>query len=525
VQTPASRIIHGDCLTELPKLTDNSVDAVVCDPPYSLSFMGKKWDTHESALAFQQWCEQWARECLRVLKPGGHLLAFGGTRTSHRITCGIEDAGFDVRDSIAWLYGSGFPKSLDVGKAIDKRPGVTRHAEFAADLCGAMKAKGYTNTFDVAEKVVGRRTGAVANWQKYQFPEAKWWPALRDLLDMDESKWGPLVAEAERVRTGQHKSGLLTGVSGVGGGGEGGDITAPATEAAKKWAGFGTAMKPSHEPIICARKPLGKGLTVAANVQAWGTGALNIDATRIGTSKNVPSSASSPHADVIGYGTRTALSERSGMDPNTGRWPANVVLDSGQSEVLDQMSGITSGGRFPGGKRPEGKGIYGGGKGLPLDTGHPEPIPMGDSGGASRFFLTIPDEGCRCSHDASKHEGSWCTMCAADCTLSADSLHERVLNEHRPVDWAFAGQRCTIDPEPWPCLSYRLAESLAEVFAPRSPDDPLDDLPARFLYTAKAPKKERPSYVKPVLRLREDLTSEQVDRVRARLAEAGVQVD
>ena len=136
---------HADCLDVLRTLPDASVDSVVTDPPYNLSFMGKGWDTFpirkrgqggtginsehaggvefkasaEASHAFQQWCEAWATECLRILKPGGHLLAFGGSRTWHRLACAVEDAGFEVRDSIAWLYGSGFPKSLDVSKAID----------------------------------------------------------------------------------------------------------------------------------------------------------------------------------------------------------------------------------------------------------------------------------------------------------------------------------------------------------------------------------------------------------------------
>src|SRR5438105_4020099 len=108
---------HGDCLDVLPTLDDSSIDSVVCDPPYALDFMGKEWDDFTPS-EFQAWCEKWAVECLRVLKPGGYLVAFGGTRTFHRLTSGIEDAGFEIRDSIAWLYGSGFPKSLDVSKAI-----------------------------------------------------------------------------------------------------------------------------------------------------------------------------------------------------------------------------------------------------------------------------------------------------------------------------------------------------------------------------------------------------------------------
>ena len=146
--TPTPTIFNGDCIEIMRLLPDSSVDSIVTDPPYGLEFMGKEWDgadgfrrslnpkdtgrdnvfgrqsrrgpEYRAGHLFQQWCELWARECLRVLKPGGHLLAFGGTRTWHRLACAIEDAGFEMRDSIAWLYGSGFPKSLDVSKAIDK---------------------------------------------------------------------------------------------------------------------------------------------------------------------------------------------------------------------------------------------------------------------------------------------------------------------------------------------------------------------------------------------------------------------
>jgi DNA modification methylase len=112
---------HGDCVDLMRAMPDCSVDSIVTDPPYELSFMGKTWDGAGIAYSLDMW-----REALRVLKPGGHLLAFGGTRTYHRMACAIEDAGFEIRDSIHWVYGSGFPKSLNVGKAIDKAAGVER---------------------------------------------------------------------------------------------------------------------------------------------------------------------------------------------------------------------------------------------------------------------------------------------------------------------------------------------------------------------------------------------------------------
>lgn len=329
---------HGDCLDVLRSLPDASVDAVVTDPPYGLEFMGKEWDAPwtekginadaaftEVAMsdgfkrlprptftgstnptcrnckgrqrgrrdgtalvptcvcdapefpnvraiemrAFQEWCDAWATECLRVLKPGGHMLAFGGTRTSHRLACAIEDAGFEVRDSIAWLYGSGFPKSRN--------------------------------------------------------------------LDGD-------------------------------------------------WQGWGTALKPAHEPIVVARKPLAG--TVAANVRTHGTGALNIDGCRVAMSDedravvDTRSGGSDKPYDVYGAGLGTKPGERFTSAP-AGRWPANVVLDESQAAALDEQSGSLTSGLFKPEHADNGKdaGTYGA-----MGGREREAATYGDTGGASRFF-------------------------------------------------------------------------------------------------------------------------------------------
>jgi SAM-dependent methyltransferase len=243
---------HGDCRDILRTLPDASIDAIVTDPPYELGFMGKGWDAAGIAYDVAMWAE-----CLRVLKPGGHLLAFGGSRTWHRLVVAIEDAGFEVRDSITWLYASGFPKSLDVSKAIDKAAGAAR-------------------------EVVGKR------WEVNRKPGVK----AAGIL----GEYGP-------------DDGLLT---------------APATPAAQQWQGWGTALKPAHEPICVARKPLAG--TVAATVLAHGTGALNIDATRVPSESGRPLHVSNRTAgnQVYGEGLQGPLAVAGGTD--LGRWPSNVVL-------------------------------------------------------------------------------------------------------------------------------------------------------------------------------------------------------
>ena len=381
-----TKVIHGDCIETMNQMEPESVDAIVTDPPYGLGFMGKKWDGLPPSL-------EWAEACYRVLKPGGHIAAFGGTRTWHRLAVAIEDAGFEMRDSLAWLYGSGFPKSHDVGKAIDKRPGASQHPEFGAALRAAMTAKGYTNTFDVAEAVLGKRTGAVANWIKYQFPEARWWPALRDLLDMDEARWGPVIAEAEREVVGRaawsnsanhfvpgedHSQRVQL------------DITAPATPEAKQWDGWGTALKPAFEPIVLARKPLAEK-TVARNVLTHGTGAINIDGCRIGMSdadRAVVDSRSGAGDTTEGWGNigKRSKGQKFKSSPS-GRWPANVLLDQHAAAWVDEQSGVTT--SPPVGSRtmtkPRKSGSMAGALNNPAEgmaNGH------GDSGGASRFFYT-----------------------------------------------------------------------------------------------------------------------------------------
>lgn len=318
-----NNLLHGDCLEVLKSMPDCSVDSIVTDPPYGLAFMGKKWDYDVPSVAIWQ-------EGLRVLKPGGHLLAFGGTRTFHRTVVAIEDAGFEIRDMIAWIHGQGFPKSLDVSKAIDKEAGAER-------------------------EVTGRRIKA-----------------------------GEITSG--RMHAGANEAGTKTVI----------EYTAPATEAAKQWEGWGTAMKPSIEPICMARKPISEK-TVAKNVQRWGTGALNINGGRIPTTDKL--SGGGCKAETISENLHEGWDRPWMHDPikraahaqnasanvakaeELGRFPANTIFDEEAARALDEMSGIT---RSPN-RVTRGVGAKGYEGGV---LGRQENIPcFGDTGGASRFFF------------------------------------------------------------------------------------------------------------------------------------------
>jgi DNA modification methylase/transcriptional regulator with XRE-family HTH domain len=319
----SGRVLVGDCLKRLKDLPDDSVDSVVTDPPYELGFMGKKWDG--SGIAYN--VELWA-ECLRVLKPGGHLLAFGGTRTYHRMTVAIEDAGFEVRDSLHWLYGSGFPKSLDVSKAIDKRGGADI-AWFGPWLREVRRKRGISSN-ELAKNFpskTGGETGCVSNWELgLNLPTPEQFNKLCDVLGLDFDR----IEAAEREVVGKTDATVLAVAPG-----EGRDrppveldITAPATDAARQWSGWGTALKPAHEPIVVARKPLVG--TVAATVLAHGTGALNIDGCRVGSDgggtqcNNRGDDGKCRGHDNAGRSTSGATVH--GPDTSAGRWPANLVF-------------------------------------------------------------------------------------------------------------------------------------------------------------------------------------------------------
>jgi DNA modification methylase len=394
-------LYQGDCIDTMRRLPDNSVDAIITDPPYGLEFMGKDWDGFGTPLGFQTWTQAWAEEAYRVLKPGGHLLAFAGTRTYHRMASGVEDAGFEIRDCIAWMYGSGFPKSLDVSKAIDKqrydREDIYKVTAWVRE---ARDAAGITNRdIDDAFGFAGMAGHWTSSKSQPAVPTLDQVPALLEVLgvtpedvpeeirrllwDLNGRKGQPGENWAKREVIGRGKSAIANkeerprhtvGSSQA----VEFDITAPATPAAAKWSGWGTALKPAHEPIVVARKPLIG--TVAQNVLEHGTGALNIDKCRISTADKFGGGAKGTSGFAAGY---EGDGWQSGSD--LGRWPANVVLDEEAGAMLDQQSGY----------QKDGTAVY---RNLPETGGSSGQIPIsapkqrgrdmtyGGGGGASRFF-------------------------------------------------------------------------------------------------------------------------------------------
>lgn len=367
-------LIQADCMEAMRAMPPESVDAIVTDPPYGLSFMGKGWDTFDPTTmaervgkrdgtgppsdvrdgrskgrassafanpggeagaydfstrgqrAFQAWCEAWASEALRVLKPGGHLLAFGGTRTSHRLACAIEDAGFEIRDSLMWLYGSGFPKSLDVSKAIDKarrRDYVAAAVKLGLDIPG----------------------NSLHDWTKAEHaPSDQWWERFKAVLSADD--WQAI--EREVIGTADKGDAIFGNAQGEY------DLTAPATPDAERWQGWGTALKPGHEPIVVARKPFAG--TIAVNVLEHGTGAMNIDGCRVGFAgaddeaetkgKNRHGDFGTEHGGNSVYGDYTRDEPRENYDP-PGRWPANVVLSHSEGCRRVGIRTVRGDGHFP----------------------------------------------------------------------------------------------------------------------------------------------------------------------------------
>lgn len=289
------QVINSECSEYLDTLGENSVDACVTDPPYELGFMDKEWD--RSGIAFDP--EFW-RKVKRVLKPGAHMAVFGGSRTYHRIAVGIEDAGFEIRDTIDWIYAEGFAKSHDVSKAIDEHLGKKDDRERVG-----------------LKEEASRKDGSLVDRNSYG-----------DEWVDNPSGW------QERSRN-PYK-------------------TAPASDEAEKWDGWDTQLKPAKEPIIIARKPL-EG-TVAENVLKHGTGSLNVDDCRIGTE-----TVDIAHNEGNSFSLNEFESNCTHHTKRKGRWPANVIFDPVMAEQLDEQSGrdLTAGGDVEAKVREENTKVYG----------------------------------------------------------------------------------------------------------------------------------------------------------------------
>lgn len=314
-----TKLMLGDNIESLKKLPENSIDSVVTDPPYGLSFMGRKWDYEVPSVEF------W-KEVYRVLKPGGHILSFGGTRTYHRMVVNIEDAGFEIRDQIMWIYGSGFPKSHNIAKAID-----------------ANLKTGKSNPSSINKSEMSKTTGSVV-----------------DVIQPNNGILGDKKLVTKNI---------------------GAELE---SDLAKEWSGYGTALKPANEPICVARKPLSEK-SVAENVIKWKTGGINIDGCRVG---NEVRNNGSSLRDIRGNGLDAQVSstrERLEREDSIveGRFPANIIFDEVAAEMLDEQSGISKSSKR--GAELNKKG-YKGDLYTPENTDYRDDNTYGDKGGASRFF-------------------------------------------------------------------------------------------------------------------------------------------
>jgi len=331
----------GDCLATLRAMPDASVDSVVTDPPYGLGkepkardvlrawldgeefkpggagFMGKAWD------AFVPSPLVWS-ECLRVLKPGGHLVAFAGSRTYDWIVMGVRLAGFEVRDQLIYLYGSGFPKSMNVSKAIDSH----ERGRLCAQKIGYFMGDRGMTARDLSEMAGLASAASIVDWVVGgHCPSDRNWRKIADALGVtaeEEARFERVIVE-KRASSDRRNDGSTYGLGHNGTA----DITAPATDDARTWEGWGTAIKPAHEPIVLARKPLSG--TVAANVLEHGTGAINVDGCRVVATDKTPAPVGVYGRPSIGTTGHTG--ERNGSADSLGRWPANILHD-GSPEVL-----------------------------------------------------------------------------------------------------------------------------------------------------------------------------------------------
>lgn len=404
-----NQVICGDCLEVLKTFPDNSIDSIITDPPYELGFMGKEWDKTGIANNVSMWAE-----CLRVLKPGGHLMSFGGTRTYHRMACAIEDAGFEVRDMIEWVYSTGFPKSLNVEKQLIKMYGATQESEHnlrpmpETDL--PQEGANKKTEGEILQSGLPEQSIPVGS---QQFPdyEGKGQPGVERRSNLfsetRELQTDKICEMSDRVYRDGEKGRVCDGTQVDNGdeaeqdfneNGSGASYQPRPTgqrnkefnafsrqqisQAIRTFKGVGTALKPAHEPICLARKPLSEK-SVAENCLKWGTGGLDIDGCRVATDKVRVGNIEKSRCVQIAYGKGW---QKSGTTPPEGRFPANLIHDNSE-EVRECFPETKSpkAYKYTGTTNREQSVVKGFGAGY--GVGHENEF--GDSGSASRFFKSI----------------------------------------------------------------------------------------------------------------------------------------
>ncbi len=405
-----NKIHCGDCLDLMREMPDKSVDAIVTDPPAGIAFMGKEWDKDKGGRdQWIAWMQEVSTECLKVIKPGGHALVWSIPRTSHWTAMAWENAGWEVRDKVVHIFGSGFPKSLDISKAIDKAAEKPQGdiETLKNELIELVKKSGLTLT-KLNELCGFEASGYLrksSTWKSILPPQEKWWK-IREVIGCDE------LLSFQFKKTERHIIGVSPWSNSVHHFEIGANhteriqlsITAPATDAAKQWNGWGTALKPAHEDWLLFRKPV-EG-TIAQNVLKYGVGGINIGGCRIGSEKHTYS--------LKGGENLNALSRLKGNDSDTargcgafgvgakqisigeksvsGRFPTNLIHD-GSDEVLEIFPDTKSGMMKAGQQRKESLG--GGGYHGNMPDEATANGTYGDSGSAARFFYCAkasPDE-------------------------------------------------------------------------------------------------------------------------------------
>lgn len=422
-----NQIIHADCLEEMRKMEDNSISCIVTDPPYGLHFMGKDWDHGIPG-------EIYWKEAYRIAKPGSFLLSFGGTRTYHRLTCAIEDSGWEIRDCLMWVFGSGFPKSHNLSQALDSqkhfKEDIIKVTHWIRNRCKELNL----NTSDL-NKVAGTSTAAT-HWISINaqpvIPTFECWEKLKLILGECPEWMQKLIKPAYQPHENYYQREILdieyrlnspSGIVSCGRHSEKFErkITDSFSELAKQFDGYGTALKPAYEPIIMAMKPCDG--TFAQNIKKWGQGGINIDKCRIGNERATKRSKQEDYPknedgteDRSQHWARTGHKEN---EINKGRWPANVLFDEEAAKMLDEQSGNLKSGA--GDKHSRSKNTFMASTEWEKFKGTSN---GGDSGGASRFFYCAKTSSRERNEGLEKFPDIECqTGCGGDFPIDDEGNH------------------------------------------------------------------------------------------------------